>query len=86
MDPRLVHPGTRGARRAGATLPGSSLRRVRRRARVPEGLRHYVVSHGWAAHLHFDPSGSKLRDLAAVFTRLGATRDDVVFLDFMSLT
>lgn len=54
--------------------------------RVPEGLRHYVVTHGWAAHLHFDPSGSKLRDLAAVLTRLGAARDDVVFLDFMSLT
>ena len=54
--------------------------------RVPEGQRHYVVSHGWAAHLHFDPSGGKLRDLAAVLTRLGAAPNDVVFVDFMSLT
>ena len=54
--------------------------------RVPEGQRHYVVSHSWAAHLHFDPSGSKLRDLAAVLSRLRAARDDVVFLDYMSLT
>ena len=54
--------------------------------RVPEGSRHFVVSHGWAAHLHFDPSGGKLRDLAAVLIQLGAARDDVVFLDFMSLT
>ena len=54
--------------------------------RVPEGQRHYVVSHGWAAHLHFDPSGGKLRDLAAVLTRLGASPNDVVFVDFMSLT
>ena len=54
--------------------------------RVPEGQRHYVVSHSWAAHLHFDPSGSKLRDLAVVLARLGASPDDVVFIDFMSLT
>ena len=54
--------------------------------RVPESVRHYVVSHGWAAHLHFDPSGTKLRDLAKILTRLGAAPDDVVFLDFMSLT
>ena len=54
--------------------------------RVPEGQRHYVVSHGWAAHLHFDPSGGKLRDLVAVLTRLGAAPNDVVFVDFMSLT
>ena len=54
--------------------------------RVPEGVRHYVVSHGWAAHLHFDPSGSKMRELAAVLSRLSAAQDDVVFVDYMSLT
>ena len=72
MDPRLVHTRACFARRTGAALPRSAVRGVRRRTSARGPARHYVVSHGWAAHLHFDPSGGKLRDLAAVLTRLGA--------------
>ena len=54
--------------------------------RVPVGVRHYVVSHSWAANRHFDPSGEKLRDLAKILERLGAQDNDVAFLDYMSLT
>eukprot|EP00450_Noctiluca_scintillans_P038278 CAMPEP_0194480792 /NCGR_PEP_ID=MMETSP0253-20130528/3472_1 /TAXON_ID=2966 /ORGANISM="Noctiluca scintillans" /LENGTH=565 /DNA_ID=CAMNT_0039320221 /DNA_START=37 /DNA_END=1734 /DNA_ORIENTATION=+ len=54
--------------------------------RVPVGVRHYVVSHSWAANRHFDPSGEKLRDLAKILTRVGAQDNDVAFLDYMSLT
>jgi len=52
---------------------------------VPPGVQPWVVSYSWSAHLHPDPGGGKIRELAEVLRRLSASESDVVFLDFMGL-
>ena len=49
--------------------------------RPPHG-RKIVVSHGWDASKHIDPTGVKVRALAAALRGLGATGDeDGVFIE-----
>ena len=45
----------------------------------------YVVSYTWSATDHPSPGGAKMRELAAVLDRLGASDDGGVFFDFPSL-
>ena len=54
--------------------------------RPPSG-RMLSVSHGWDSQLHVSPTGDKIKELAGMLCRLGATSDeDAVFLDYCSLS
>lgn len=46
-----------------------------------------VLSYKWETQMHIDPSGAKIRRLAEVLRRLGATdEEDGCFVDFCSLS
>ena len=52
---------------------------------VPAGQQLWVVSYPWSAQTHPSPGGQKIRELVGELDDQGATEDDVVFLDHMSL-
>ena len=52
---------------------------------VPVGQQLWVVSYPWSAQTHPSPGGQKIRELVRELDNQGATEDDVVFLDHMSL-
>jgi hypothetical protein len=45
----------------------------------------FVVSHPWLSRWHPDPGGQKLQTLVQQLDLLGASDDDAVYIDFMSL-
>ena len=51
----------------------------------PQGRTRYVVSHGWATENHPTPTGARIAQLVAALDKAGATDDDLVFMDFLSL-
>ena len=57
--------------RAGAYIKGSP----------PQFARKFVVSHAWASEYHPSPTGHTLKLLAHELDELGASDDDVVFLE-----
>ena len=52
---------------------------------VPAGQQLWVVSYPWSAQTHPSPGGEKIRELVGELNNQGASDDDVVFLDHMSL-
>ena len=52
---------------------------------VPVGQQLWVVSYPWSAQTHPSPGGQKVRELVCELNRQGASDDDVVFLDHVSL-
>ena len=52
---------------------------------MPAGQQLWVVSYPWSAQTHPSPGGQKIRELVGELNNQGASDDDVVFLDHMSL-
>ena len=75
--------GTCRARRAFTAPTGSSTRQLRRRSRArrPAALGRFVP----LVSAHPRPGGQKICELVCELNRKGASADDVVFLDHMSL-
>ena len=52
---------------------------------VPAGRQLWVLSYPWSAQTHPSPDGKKVRELVCELDKYGASDDDVVFVDHMSL-
>ena len=52
---------------------------------VPAGQQLWVLSYPWSAQTHPSPAGKKVRELVRELDKYGASDDDVVFVDHMSL-
>ena len=52
---------------------------------VPAGQQLWVLSYPWSAQTHPSPDGKKVRELVCELDNYGASDDDVVFVDHMSL-
>ena len=52
---------------------------------VPAGGTLWVLSYPWSAKTHPSPAGEKVRELVRELDKFGASDDDVVFVDHMSL-
>ena len=52
---------------------------------VPASQQLWVLSYPWSAQTHPSPAGKKVRELVRELDKYGASDDDVVFVDHMSL-